>query len=165
MVPRRRCELLRGRPLDLKHLPVPVEEVADARDLLVVHEPADERALLAARSRGRNLAWGPSSCAFEAAKPGSYMLRRTGGLSARGAHDRRGSSVCLAVPARVLSTDGARARIEIQGREAEADASLFPVRPGDFVLVSTGLIIQLLDPAEAEEQLRLLAALEDTAPR
>ena len=45
MVPRRRCELLRGRPLDLKHLPVPVEEVADARDLLVVHEPADARRL------------------------------------------------------------------------------------------------------------------------
>ena len=44
------------------------------------------------------------------------------------------------------------------------DATMVPVRAGDFVLVYTGLIVQALDPEEAEERLRLLAEVEGAAP-
>ena len=68
--------------------------------------------------------------------------------------------MCLAVPARVLSVDGTRAIIEFRGRPAHADASLVAVRPGDYVLVSAGLIVQVMEPEAAEEQLRLLSSID-----
>ncbi len=43
----------------------------------------------------------------------------------------------------------------------QADAGLVAVRPGDFVLVYGGVIVQTLDPGEAKEQLRLLASTLD----
>ena len=64
--------------------------------------------------------------------------------------------MCLAVPARVVRVEGPIAVLESRGTIVRADATLVSIRPGDYVLVQAGLVTQVLDPAEAEEQLRLL---------
>ena len=38
------------------------------------------------------------------------------------------------------------------------------VEPGDYVLVSAGLIVQRLDTEEAQERLHLLSAMDETPP-
>jgi hydrogenase assembly chaperone HypC/HupF len=64
--------------------------------------------------------------------------------------------MCLGIPGQVIEVSGTQAKISIRGRETLADASMVPVRPGDFVLVYTGLIVQVLEADEARERLRLL---------
>ncbi len=68
--------------------------------------------------------------------------------------------MCLGIPARVVSLDGTRAVLELRGRNLVADASMVSVSPGDFVVSYAGLIVQVLDPAEAQETLRLLDQAE-----
>ena len=75
------------------------------------------------------------------------------------------AAMCLAIPARVLSIDGTRAILELRGREVQADASLVAVKPGDYVLVSAGLIVQLMEPEEAEERLQLLSSMDILPPK
>ncbi len=90
-----------------------------------------------------------------------YMPTRIRDSCRPTAHPR---AMCLAIPARVLSIDGARAILDIRGREVLADASLVTVSPGDYVLVSAGLIVQRMEPEEAEERLQLLSSM-DSVPR
>ncbi len=68
--------------------------------------------------------------------------------------------MCLGIPARVLSVDGKRAVLSLRGREVVADASMVSVAPGDYVVSYSGLIVQVLDPEEAEETLRMLDEAE-----
>lgn len=71
-----------------------------------------------------------------------------------------GIRMCLGIPARVLSVRDGRATLDLRGRRIEADASMVPVSPGDYVLSYAGLIVQVLSAQEAEETLRLLAQVE-----
>ena len=71
--------------------------------------------------------------------------------------------MCLGIPARVVSVDGTTAVVDLRGTPRTVDATMVPVHPGDFVLVYTGLIVQALDPEEAEERLRLLDEVEGAA--
>ena len=64
--------------------------------------------------------------------------------------------MCLSIPGRVLSVDGSTAVLDVRGRKVQADASIVSVSPGDYGVVYTGMIIQVLDPEEALERLRLL---------
>lgn len=64
--------------------------------------------------------------------------------------------MCLAVPARVLAIEGPIAVLDSRGTIVRADASMVPIHIGDYVLVQSGLVTQILDPAEAQEQLELL---------
>lgn len=68
--------------------------------------------------------------------------------------------MCLAIPAQVMSVEGTVAIVRVRGAEARADASMVPVRPGDFVLVYAGLIVETLESEEARERLRLLDDVE-----
>lgn len=72
-----------------------------------------------------------------------------------------GPEMCLAIPARVVSVHGSAVTLDVRGRRVEADGSLVPVKSGDFVLVQAGLILQVLDRADAEERLALLAEVLD----
>jgi hydrogenase expression/formation protein HypC len=66
--------------------------------------------------------------------------------------------MCLAIPARIDSIDGNRARVSLQGNVIEADLSLVDAPAvGDWVLVHAGFAIEKLDPHEAEETLALFA--------
>lgn len=71
--------------------------------------------------------------------------------------------MCLGIPARVISVEGARATLDLRGRTVVADASMVAVSPGDYVLSYAGLIVQILSPEEAEETLRLVSEAERAA--
>jgi len=64
--------------------------------------------------------------------------------------------MCLAVPARIIELDGARATVEVPGNRFSADVSLVPtVKLGDYVLVHAGFAIERYRPEDAEEILKL----------
>ena len=71
--------------------------------------------------------------------------------------------MCLAIPGRVLRVDGSIATLDVRGRQVQADASMVSVKPGDFVVVYAGLIVQMLEEDEAQERLRLLAGVNAKA--
>ena len=74
--------------------------------------------------------------------------------------------MCLAIPSRIVSTDGFTAVVDVCGARREANLMLMPeeVVPGDFVLVHAGFAMQTVDRETAEESLnffrRLVAASE-----
>jgi len=66
--------------------------------------------------------------------------------------------MCLAIPGLVESVQGRTAVVDFGGIKREAIVDLMEpgtVRPGVYVLVHTGFIIQILDKREAEETLEL----------
>jgi hydrogenase expression/formation protein HypC len=73
--------------------------------------------------------------------------------------------MCLAIPSRVVSTDGITAVVDVCGARREASLMLLPeqVAPGDFVLVHAGFAMQTVDRETAEESLRFFGRLIDAA--
>ncbi len=64
--------------------------------------------------------------------------------------------MCLAIPAKVISLDADKARVDFgEGVLREVNISLVSARIGDYVLVHAGYAIQVLDEKEALETLRL----------
>ena len=65
--------------------------------------------------------------------------------------------MCLAVPVKIVSIDGAEAETEIAGVRRRVSIALTPeAKLGDYVLLHTGYAIGVIDEAEAEETLKLL---------
>jgi len=65
--------------------------------------------------------------------------------------------MCLALPVRLLSVEGENAVGEVGGVERDVSVLMTPgVKPGDYVIVHAGFAIQVLDQAEARENLRIL---------
>jgi len=65
--------------------------------------------------------------------------------------------MCWAVPAKVLEVNDNTGTVELSGTRREVGFHLLEdVSVGDYVLVHAGFAIQKLDPAEAQETLRLL---------
>ncbi len=71
---------------------------------------------------------------------------------------RGDASMCLAVPMKVAQVEGNVATLESDGVRARArlDALGEPVVVGDYLLVHAGFAIRKLDPADAQETLKLL---------
>ncbi len=77
--------------------------------------------------------------------------------------------MCLAVPARVLSTKGVdlmrTGRVDFGGITKEVNLAYVPeARVGDYVLVHVGFAISVLDEAAAErvfEELEAIGELDD----
>ena len=70
--------------------------------------------------------------------------------------------MCLAIPALVKSIDGYQAEVDIDGVSRRISIQLTPeVKVGDYVLLHTGYAINTIDPAEAEETLKLLRELSE----
>jgi len=70
--------------------------------------------------------------------------------------------MCLAVPVKVVAVEGKEATVDLGGgvlSRTRLDLLSEEVRPGDYVLVHTGFAIRRLDPADAEETLRLFDEL------
>jgi hydrogenase expression/formation protein HypC len=66
--------------------------------------------------------------------------------------------MCLAVPGLVESVEGRTAIVDFGGVKREAVIDLMEegsIRPGTYVLVHTGFVIQILSKEEAEETLAL----------
>ena len=65
--------------------------------------------------------------------------------------------MCLAIPVKIVSTDGDEAETEIAGVRRRVSIALTPeAKVGDYVLLHTGYAIGVIDEAEAEETLKLL---------
>ena len=66
-------------------------------------------------------------------------------------------NMCLAIPALVKSIEGHQAEVDIDGLTRQVSIQLTPeVKVGDYVLLHTGYAINVIDPEEAEETLKLL---------
>ncbi len=69
--------------------------------------------------------------------------------------------MCLAVPMKVTEIqngDMARCRVGDGDTYVTASAALLPepLQPGDYIIVHAGFALRKLDPADAEETLKLL---------
>ncbi len=65
--------------------------------------------------------------------------------------------MCLAIPVKIVSTDGDEAEAEIGGVRRRVSIAFTPeAKVGDYVLLHTGYAIGVVDEAEAEETLKLL---------
>jgi hydrogenase expression/formation protein HypC len=73
--------------------------------------------------------------------------------------------MCLAIPSRIVSTDGFTAVVDVCGARREANLMLLPeeVAPGDFVLVHAGFAMQRVDRESAEESLKFFSRLVQAA--
>ena len=64
--------------------------------------------------------------------------------------------MCLAVPGKVLSKEGARAKVDFGGGIVrDVNISLVDVDVGQYVVVHAGFAIQVMNEEEAKETLRL----------
>ncbi|MGN1115472.1 MAG: HypC/HybG/HupF family hydrogenase formation chaperone [Candidatus Ornithomonoglobus sp.] len=69
--------------------------------------------------------------------------------------------MCVAAPGLVRSLDNNIAKIDYSGNIVEANAGLVKVKPGDYVLVHAGLVIQKINEREAKEMTELFNTLEE----
>ncbi|MGA3113569.1 MAG: HypC/HybG/HupF family hydrogenase formation chaperone [Syntrophobacteraceae bacterium] len=73
--------------------------------------------------------------------------------------------MCLAIPGEIVQIDDGVAIVRIAGSLRKASLLLLaeePV-PGDYVIVHAGFALNVLDPAEAMESLRLIRELASFA--
>jgi hydrogenase expression/formation protein HypC len=74
--------------------------------------------------------------------------------------------MCLAVPALIKSINGQQAVADIEGVTREISIQLTPeAKVGDYVLLHTGYAINVIDPEEAEETLKLLREMAEAGPQ
>jgi len=66
--------------------------------------------------------------------------------------------MCLGIPGEVTAVDGEWAVVNINGVEYRAGLQLVDnVRPGDWVILHAGYVLEKLDAAQAKETLTLIA--------
>lgn len=67
------------------------------------------------------------------------------------------STMCLAVPVKIISIEGDQAEVDIGGVGRRVSIALTPeARTGDYVLLHAGYALSVLDEEEAQETLNLL---------
>ncbi|MBN1176849.1 MAG: HypC/HybG/HupF family hydrogenase formation chaperone [Dehalococcoidales bacterium] len=72
--------------------------------------------------------------------------------------------MCLAIPALIKTINGQQAEVDIEGVTRDVSLQLTPdARVGDYVLMHTGYAISVINPAEAEETLKLLKELGEAS--
>lgn len=70
--------------------------------------------------------------------------------------------MCLSIPGKVLSINNDIAEVSIGGAIVKASTMLIDdLKEGDYVLVHTGYIIQIIDEKEAIETLRMIEQLKE----
>jgi hydrogenase expression/formation protein HypC len=75
------------------------------------------------------------------------------------------SIMCLAIPGEIIQIDDGVATVRIAESLRKASLLLLPEEPkvGDYVIVHAGFALNVLDPAEAMESLRLIRELASFA--
>ena len=65
--------------------------------------------------------------------------------------------MCLAVPSKIIEIDGYMATVDVMGLRKQVSLLLLPDEPkiGEYVLVHAGFAINKMEPAEAEEALKI----------
>ncbi len=67
--------------------------------------------------------------------------------------------MCVAVPGRVIEINGNIAKINVMGNVTEADIRLVSAKPGDYVLLHAGCVLEVMKKAAAEELMELFQEL------
>lgn len=72
--------------------------------------------------------------------------------------------MCLAIPLKVIETDGKNAVGEVGGVKRRIRVDFLPdVKPGDYVIAHAGFAIEKLDEARAKENLETILEVADAA--
>ncbi len=72
--------------------------------------------------------------------------------------------MCLAIPLKVIETDGKNAVGEVGGVTRRIRVDFLPdVKPGDYVIAHAGFAIEKLDEARAKENLETILEVADAA--
>jgi hydrogenase expression/formation protein HypC len=70
--------------------------------------------------------------------------------------------MCIAYPGRVIEVDSSGALVETEQRRRRASLLLVPeTAVGDWVVVSAGTVLRILDPEEANEIRQILDTARD----
>ena len=70
--------------------------------------------------------------------------------------------MCQAIPRKVLTTNGARAQVDYDGRPTWVEAGAVPnLTVGEYVVVYAGQALDRMPTEEAEAMLQFYAGLED----
>ena len=69
--------------------------------------------------------------------------------------------MCVAAPGKVIEVNGNVAKIDYNGNKVNAHTGIIDVKPGDYVLVHAGLIIQVMLEDEAKWLIDLFNELEE----
>ena len=69
--------------------------------------------------------------------------------------------MCVAAPGKVISVEDGYAKVDYDGNIIKAHAGIVSGKPGDYVLVHAGMIIQTIKQQEAEEMTALFKELEE----
>ncbi len=69
--------------------------------------------------------------------------------------------MCLAIPAKIISVNGAEAIVEIGGIRRTANVGMVPdPRPGEYVLLHAGFAIQKWTEEQAAEYASIMSEME-----
>lgn len=69
--------------------------------------------------------------------------------------------MCVAAPGIIKKIEGNIADVEYSGNIVRAHTGIIDVKPGDYVLVHAGMVLQKLKEQEALDMIALFAELED----
>jgi len=69
--------------------------------------------------------------------------------------------MCVAMPGKVLAVHGTIATVDFNGNTVEAQAGLVSIKPGDYVLVHAGCILQVLTKEDSDMLTELFAEIEN----
>jgi hydrogenase expression/formation protein HypC len=63
--------------------------------------------------------------------------------------------MCMAVPGKVVEVNKTTAKVEFFGKVRDADCSLVECKPGQYVFVNAGFVMEIVPERAAEESLRM----------
>lgn len=64
-------------------------------------------------------------------------------------------TMCLAMPAKILSINGDEAEVDFGGAVKKTNISMVDAKVGEYVIIHAGFAIQKVDEEEARETLQL----------
>lgn len=69
--------------------------------------------------------------------------------------------MCIAIPGKVIATDGTTAQVDFKGNTVDVNVGLVDPKVGQYVLVHAGCAIEVMEQDKAEELIDLFADLEE----
>lgn len=69
--------------------------------------------------------------------------------------------MCIAIPGKVIATDGTTAQVDFKGNTVDVNVGLVDPKPGQYVLVHAGCAIEVMEQDKATELMDLFSELEE----
>lgn len=69
--------------------------------------------------------------------------------------------MCIAIPGKVIATDGTTAQVDFRGNSVNVNVGLIDPQPGQYVLVHAGCAIEVMEQDKAQELIELFSDLEE----